>query len=165
MKTLFNNCYSIVAKQQILVICCIGAIVCLLTSCDKYRTMMWYLYVDCNDSVKVEYPIPDSAVGEPTLDNILVPIEVIHDTILPGSNYTRGYDYKNINVYISRKSKNHDVRVLFIDRDMFSDHIYTPNVGYNKQVFDSLMAIYGVTIPVGTDVMTIPIAGLSYGNK
>lgn len=162
MKTLLRKNNFLVARR-ILSLTCISAIVCLLTSCDKYRTMMWYLYIDCDDSVKVEYPIPDPAVGEPTLDNILVPVEVTNDTIIPGSNYTKGYDYKDINVHISRKSKNHDVRVLFIDRDMFSNHIYTPNIGYNKQVFDSLMAIYGVTIPVGTDVMTIPITGLPYG--
>lgn len=162
MKTSLRQFGSFVA-ERFLKICCISFLAFVMTSCDKYRTMMWYLYIDCDDSVKVEYPIPDPAVGEPTLDNILVPVEVTNDTIIPGSNYTKGYDYKDINVHISRKSKNHDVRVLFIDRDMFSDHIYTPNIGYNKQVFDSLMAIYGVTIPVGTDVMTIPITGLRYG--
>lgn len=165
MKNLFKNRNSIGAKR-ILAISCIGAIVCLFTSCDKYRHMMWDLYIECDDSITVEYPISDPS-EEYSTKNILEKVEIFGDTLIDGSLLMHGYDYKDINLYITRKTHNHDVRVLFVDRAAISHaplYIHDDfGYSYNKQVLDSLMNIYGVTIPAETDLMTIPITGLPYG--
>ena len=161
--------------KKFLIFSLLGAVIGVLTSCfgvDKYRGLDWCLYVVCEDTIKVEYPVPDINYEKdhdivPTSDNVIKEIVLTHDTVIMGQNYlSPAYDYSGINIRLARKTYHHDSRILFIDIDALGEAegaLYEhPDGDFNYRTLDSLVNIYGVTFPAQQNSMIVPIIGVHY---
>ena len=144
----------------------IAIFACLLQSCGQHdgEQCFWVLYVSGNDTVLVEYPV---SVMDAKHRNIFsnekvdfATIEVKQDTLLRSHNLTvNGHDFTNIEVHVSRQTYNNDVQILFVQESLEIHRAYD-NLDY--LILDSLMNIYGVTLPMDQERICIPITPLPY---
>ena len=127
---------------------------------DGGHDIVWGLYVKGCDSLTIEYPMFLYKNEHPVPSNKEVKwetIEVYKDTFRRGVNWIQGWDVTNVEVHVYRQTSKDDVRIFFIHADLIRTNVYNPDNSYNYHVLDSLMDIYGVTMPANQSTLTLPI--------
>ena len=133
---------------------------------DGGHDIGWGLYVKGCDSLTIEYPMFLYKNEHPVPSNKEVKwetMEVYKDTFRRGVNWIQGWDVTNIEVHVYRQTSKEDVKIFFLyDIIYYAPNYFYPDNSYNYHVLDSLMDIYGVTMPVDQSALTVPITTL-YG--
>jgi len=135
-----------------------------LVSCfyDPYMPIC-FAYIQSEDTLSVDYPddIYDKARAyKNTYENI----RVVKDTTF--STFHRvfydGYNTDNIQLQVTRETMHKEVKIMYLIAKLLPLNLYDvkPNEQVhpvNQHALDSLMDIYGVTMPATQDVMTVPL--------
>ncbi|MBO4250676.1 MAG: hypothetical protein J5884_05400 [Paludibacteraceae bacterium] len=154
-------------KPKLFIISLLGILLFSMTSCpgvnlDGGGFFGWGLYVKTNDSLLVEYPeIARQNEHSITSDKEVrwKTMEVHKDTFRPGANWIHGIDLTNVEVHVYRQTSKENVRIFFIHDNIYGN-IYNPDNSYNYHVLDSLMDVYGVTMPANQSALILPITSI-----
>ena len=155
-------------KPKLFIISLLGILLFSMTSCpgvnlDGGGFLGWGLYVKTNDSLLIECPDTHyKKEGHPVTSNKEVlwrTMEVHKDTFRPGDNWIFSTDLTNIEVHVYRQTSKEDVRIFFIHDNLYGN-IYNPDNSYNYHVLDSLMDVYGVTMPANQSALILPVTSI-----
>ena len=154
-------------KPNICISCLIGLISIILTSCfgvesNPGHILAWLSYVKTDDTILIEFPVTVyNDDHHPIRSDKQVAFETQKfwcDTFIGGTNWVRTRrNADNIELHVSRITAHKDVEIFFIDDELRPLNLYTADLSYKYHVMDSLMDVYGVTMPVNKDLMTVPI--------
>ena len=130
-----------------------------LVSCfyDPYMPIC-FAYIQSEDTLSVDYPddIYDKARAyKNTYENI----RVVKDTTF--STFHRvfydGYNTDNIQLQVTRETMHKEVKIMYLIDRLWPYHMFDSEDLLYRHALDSLMDIYGVTMPATQDVMTVPL--------
>ena len=128
-------------------------------SCDPWAGygQFWLLYVKGNDTLSVEYPLHIYSKKHAFYKNTYQTIEVSKDTLFVGdSRLHNGLNIDNLELQVTRVTKHEDVKILFLIDELWPYHMFDSEDLLYRHALDSMMDIYGVTMPVNKDLMTVP---------
>ena len=153
-------------KTKFIIISLFGLILLTMTSCPGVRldgghSLGWGVYLKTCDSLLVECPRTVYKNERPVTSNrdiTFESMEICKDSFLfLGDVWIKGMDVSNVEVHVYRQTSKDDVRIFFIHADLIRTNVYNPDNSYNYHVLDSLMDIYGVTMPANQSTLTLPI--------
>ena len=137
------------------------AVALLMVSCGPHDIgpiVEGVLYIQSDDTVFVEYPrtMYDKKYY-PTLKNEYYTVRLFADTALWADCELYGGWYpEKVELHVSRETNYADMRILFVEYDGWNNFFH-PNSCFNYHMLDSLMDIYGVTMPVDQDYLVVPL--------
>jgi hypothetical protein len=121
----------------------------------------WILYVQNKDSITVEYPVTVFENHLPVACSRKVNFESVdlqNDSVMGGNCWAHGNNYTNMVTHVYRKTAHEDINILFIHYDLVPYYYYDIETGINYHVLDSLMDLYGTTMTVDQDQLTVPLS-------
>lgn len=118
----------------------------------------WVLYVHSVDTLRVDYPVCNDESGRSSIKTEYQTIPIHTDTICFGKMIIRNGDYSNINVHLYRETFHSDVDIFFVKDYFCTNMINIENHSYNYHAIDSLLELYGVTMPKGQNCLMVSIA-------
>ena len=140
----------------------IGVIIFAMTSCIPHErpVVHWLLYVQSQDTLLLNYPVTvfdSDGLAIPSNKEIKFQTMIVKsDTFEMGVNTTfNGLDFSNIELHLARFTHHDDVRVLFIRERLFPLNILNNDFSVNYSPLDSMMNIYGVTLPADQDQISV----------
>ncbi|MBO4249809.1 MAG: hypothetical protein J5884_00985 [Paludibacteraceae bacterium] len=155
-------------KPKLCIISLIGILFLSLTACggihlDGAYDFRWVLYIKSNDSLLVEYPCDAPYKNEHpvTADKEVrwKTLEVYKDTFQRGANWIHDRNLTNVEVHVYRQTSNEDVRILFCQKAITYD-MFNPDGFPIYHILDSLMDVYGVTMPANQSALILPVTSI-----
>ena len=152
-------------KTKFIIISLLGVFYLSMISCggirlDGVHSLRWGLYIKSNDSLLVEYPCDAPYKNEHpiTADKEVrwEIMDVYKDTFQRGENWIHGRNLTNVEVHVYRQTSKEDVKMFFVQKAMIYD-MYNSDSSPRYNILDSLMDIYGVTMPANQSTLTLPI--------